>query len=70
MKKPNPITASQAAKEKGVSSRHIRKFCDDGRIPGAEKLENGMWLLPNPFRILPPANPHLGRPSMLEISKK
>ena len=39
------LSASEVAKEWGVSSTQIRKYCREGRIPGAF-TENNVWYVP------------------------
>lgn len=39
------ITASEAAKNWGISERRVQKLCEDGRIPGVAKFSR-MWLIP------------------------
>ncbi|WP_246597695.1 helix-turn-helix domain-containing protein [Faecalicatena faecalis] len=39
------ITASEAAKNWGISERRVQKLCEENRIPGVSKLSY-MWLIP------------------------
>jgi hypothetical protein len=39
------ITASEAAKNWGISERRVQKLCEENRIPGVSKFSY-MWLIP------------------------
>jgi excisionase family DNA binding protein len=43
------ITAAEAAKMAGVTSRYIRTLCNEGRIRGAERLGRA-WIVPKSFK--------------------
>ena len=42
----NYITAEEAAKKWGISSRRVRILCNEGRIEGAE-IKGNLWLIPD-----------------------
>lgn len=39
------VTASEAAKNWGISERRVQKLCEENRIPGVAKFSR-MWLIP------------------------
>lgn len=39
------ITASEAAKNWGISERRVQKLCEENRIPGVAKFSR-LWLIP------------------------
>lgn len=39
------MSASEAAKEWGISERRVQKLCEENRIPGVSKL-GYMWMIP------------------------
>lgn len=41
------ISAQEAADAWGISKRRVLVFCKEGRIPGAQMLNNSMWLIPD-----------------------
>lgn len=41
----NYISLSETAEKWGISSRRLRKLCEEGRIPGAGKLGRN-WAIP------------------------
>ena len=52
------LTCEQAAERRGISSRRMRKLCQQGRISGAlKRLEPGkiglVYAIPPDFEILP-----------------
>lgn len=46
------ISASACARELGISTRTVRRYCEAGRIRGAYKL-GWAWLIPAPPTLLP-----------------
>lgn len=51
------IPLSEAAKTLNLSARRLRVLCEQGRIPGAQKITPRLWLVPRKPRISPPAKP-------------
>lgn len=47
------ITPTEAAKLKGCNRSRILRLLSERRIPGAEQLSNGQWLLPPNFKVTP-----------------
>ena len=45
------ITASEAAKNWGISERRAQKLCEENRIPGVSKFSS-MWLIPKDAKSL------------------
>ena len=45
----NFITVRQAAHKWKLSTRRVQKYCEEGRIPGAE-LVGGRWLILKPAK--------------------
>jgi hypothetical protein len=41
------MTAKEAAALWGISQRRVQVLCDNGRVSGAERLGNDMWVIPN-----------------------
>jgi excisionase family DNA binding protein len=46
------ISVAAAALALGLSRRHLRRLCAQGRIAGAKKLGRD-WLIPNPPVVIP-----------------
>ncbi|MDR1927792.1 MAG: hypothetical protein LBQ33_04040 [Oscillospiraceae bacterium] len=40
------MTAKEAAELWGISQRRVQVLCDNGRVSGAERLGNDMWVIP------------------------
>ena len=48
------ISVKTAAEKLGVTPRWVQKLCDEGRIPGAVRLEGSdVWLIPKEVRVEP-----------------
>ncbi len=51
------VTATEAAKELGISPSRACRLCQQGRIEGAQKFRS-VWLVPTPVkRIRAPSGP-------------
>ena len=57
---PSLLTATEAAREIGISPVWLRLLCQQGRVAGAKKFGK-VWTIPSPVRVL--QGPPLGRPS-------
>jgi hypothetical protein len=40
------MTAKEAAELWGISQRRVQVLCDNGRVSGAKRLGNDMWVIP------------------------
>jgi hypothetical protein len=40
------MTAKEASELWGISQRRVQVLCDNGRVSGAERLGNDMWVIP------------------------
>lgn len=60
------ISVKQAAKKLKVSDRRVRVLCEEGRIPGAEKVGGAVWILPDSPRVLAKERRRPGSLKMVE----
>jgi excisionase family DNA binding protein len=58
------LTTEDVARRYGVTARAVRRWCEDGRLPGAERVGTGQratWVIPeSALQGFEP--PELGRP--------
>ena len=59
-------TPREAAEARGVSVQFIRRYCNEGKIPGAIQKE-GNWLIPEDTRK--PGTQNVKEPTLTPLAK-